>query len=258
MVAQFFSKLSQNYIELLKDDEYYDVTIEVGEDPNVKIFRAHMNILCYRSPYLRRALASNKKNNDNVLSHIKLPNVSPEIFQIILEYTYGGILSLDEKDTSDFIKVLATADILNPDSVTSHNIQLPRKIKIDENIEEVICSLIVNSGTEEIIGGYNPVIWESPQSACWCESSDSFIFSFKNKNNFKDAILSKIVYSEYALWFGSVAGPYFGSDIVIYSSKESADYNTIKYRKRRYEKMIRDCVGEFAIEDYEVFHLIKK
>ena len=81
---EFFSKLSQNYIELLEDDEYYDITIEVGEDTNVNIFRAHMNILCYRSPYLRRVLASNKKNNDNVLNHIKLPNISPEIFQIIL------------------------------------------------------------------------------------------------------------------------------------------------------------------------------
>ena len=85
MLKQFFTNLSQNYIEILKDDEYYDVTIEVGEDPNVKIFRAHMNILCYRSPYLRRTLVSNKKNNDNVLAHIKSSNISPEIFQIILE-----------------------------------------------------------------------------------------------------------------------------------------------------------------------------
>jgi len=85
MSTQFFSKLSQNFIELLEDDKHYDVTIEVGEDPNVKIFRAHRNILCYRSPYLRRALASNKKNNDGVLAHLKLPNVSPEIFQIILK-----------------------------------------------------------------------------------------------------------------------------------------------------------------------------
>ena len=84
MPTEFFSKLSQNYIELLKDDEYYDITIEVGEDPNVKIFCAHMNILCYRSPYLRRTLASNKKNNDNALTHIKLSNILPEIFQIIL------------------------------------------------------------------------------------------------------------------------------------------------------------------------------
>ena len=85
MTTQFFSKLSQNYIELLEDNEYYDITIEVGEDPNVKIFRAHMSILCYRSPYLRRTLASNQRNNDNILAHIKLPNISPEIFQIILK-----------------------------------------------------------------------------------------------------------------------------------------------------------------------------
>ncbi|POG62884.1 BTB/POZ protein [Rhizophagus irregularis DAOM 181602=DAOM 197198] len=113
MPTQFFSKLSQNYIELLKDDEYYDTTIEVGEDPNVKIFRTHMNILCYRSPYLRRALASKKRSNDNGLVHIKLSNISPEIFQIIIEYIYGGILSLEEQDTSDFFKVLAAADVLH-------------------------------------------------------------------------------------------------------------------------------------------------
>jgi hypothetical protein len=83
MSTQFLSKLSQNYIELLGDSEYYDITIEVGEDPNVKILRAHMNILCYRSPYLRRKLTSNKK--DNVLNHIKLSNISPEVFQIILK-----------------------------------------------------------------------------------------------------------------------------------------------------------------------------
>ncbi|GBC29173.2 BTB/POZ protein [Rhizophagus irregularis DAOM 181602=DAOM 197198] len=44
--------------------------------------------------------------------HIKLSNTSPETFQIILEYIYGGILSLDKKDTSD-LEVLATADKLN-------------------------------------------------------------------------------------------------------------------------------------------------
>ncbi len=83
MSKQFFPSLSQNYIEILEDDEYYDITIEVGEDPNVKIFRAHMIILYYRSPFFRRTLASNKKNDDGVLAHIKLSNISPEIFQII-------------------------------------------------------------------------------------------------------------------------------------------------------------------------------
>ena len=84
MSTQFFSRLSQNYIEILKDDEFYDITIEVGEDSNVKIFRAHMLILCYRSPFLRRTLSSNKKNtNNDILAHIKLPNISPEIFKVL-------------------------------------------------------------------------------------------------------------------------------------------------------------------------------
>src|SRR4051794_5635962 len=85
MLEQFFPKLSKNYIEILEDDEYYDITIEVGKDPNVKIFRAHMVILCYRSPFLRRTLASIKKNNNGILAHIKLPDISLETFQFILK-----------------------------------------------------------------------------------------------------------------------------------------------------------------------------
>jgi hypothetical protein len=58
MSIQFFTKLSQNYIEILEDNEYYDAIIEVGKDPSVKIFRAQMIILvCHRSPFLWRTLA---------------------------------------------------------------------------------------------------------------------------------------------------------------------------------------------------------
>ena len=84
MVDKFLPKLSQNLLEMLDDDEYYDVTIEVGNDPYVKIFRAHLNILNYRSPYLRRILSTNKKKNDGTLVHIKLKNILPEIFHVIL------------------------------------------------------------------------------------------------------------------------------------------------------------------------------
>ena len=79
---KLLQKLSQNLLEILEDDEYYDIKIEVGKDPYVKVFRAHMVILCYRSPYLRRILST--RNNDGNLAHIKLPNISPETFQMIL------------------------------------------------------------------------------------------------------------------------------------------------------------------------------
>jgi hypothetical protein len=80
---KFLSKLAKNFLEILDDEEYYDITIEVGNDPNVKIFRAHMVVLKYRSPYFRELLSTNKKT-DGTLANIKLPNILPETFQIVL------------------------------------------------------------------------------------------------------------------------------------------------------------------------------
>ena len=85
MTDKFLPKLSQNLLEILEDDKYYDINIEVGNDPHIKTFHAHMVILNYRSPYLRRILSTNeKKNNEGILTHIKLPNILPEIFHVIL------------------------------------------------------------------------------------------------------------------------------------------------------------------------------
>ncbi|GBB91082.1 hypothetical protein RclHR1_01820014 [Rhizophagus clarus] len=106
----FLPKLSQNFLEILDDHEYYDVTIEVGSDPTVKIFRTHKVILCYRSPYLRRILSTN--NSTETLLHIKLSNISPEIFQIILNYIYGGKLTLKGYNISDIIEILDVANKL--------------------------------------------------------------------------------------------------------------------------------------------------
>ena len=86
MTDKLLTKLSQNFLEILNDEEYYDITIEVGDDPHVKVFRAHMVILNYRSPCLRRILSTNKKKNDGTLAHIKLPNFLPETFHVILRF----------------------------------------------------------------------------------------------------------------------------------------------------------------------------
>jgi len=56
----------------------------VGEEPNIKEFRAHSNILRARSPYFKIALSSDwvKKENDVIL--FTKPNISPTVFGIIL------------------------------------------------------------------------------------------------------------------------------------------------------------------------------
>ncbi|GES83786.1 carbohydrate-binding module family 13 protein [Rhizophagus clarus] len=72
-----------------------------------------MVILSYRSPYLRRILSTNKKENNENLVHIKLPNISPNIFEIILRYIYGGKITLEKCDASDIIKILIAAGELS-------------------------------------------------------------------------------------------------------------------------------------------------
>ncbi|RGB27275.1 hypothetical protein C1646_799178, partial [Rhizophagus diaphanus] len=116
-------------------------------------------------------------------------------------------------------------------------------------------TLIKVKETEEILGGYNPLKWES--SFSWGKSKDSFIFSFKN-NNAKDVIISNIVNTEYAFFNSPFNGPYFGKDLVIrspYSKNEV--YSDIYCTKNSYEKKIRDTEDQFFIEDYEVFQITK-
>ncbi|RGB25090.1 hypothetical protein C1646_747508 [Rhizophagus diaphanus] len=108
-------------------------------------------------------------------------------------------------------------------------------------------------GTEEILGGYNPLKWES--SGGWIKNRDCFIFSFKN-NNAKNAIISNIENTNYALLYGYATGPYFG-DIAISASYDCMNYNFISYGKNYYEKRIKDSDGEFTMEDYEVFQIIR-
>jgi hypothetical protein len=111
--------------------------------------------------------------------------------------------------------------------------------------------------SEEIIGGYNPLKWESSQT--WGETRDSFIFSFKSKdNNYRDSVISNVKYPNNALLFSTTAGPYFGNDIVIFTADEYSNYNKIHHKKVYYEKKIRDFEGKFAIEDYEVFQTVKR
>ncbi|EXX68511.1 hypothetical protein GLOIN_2v1779084 [Rhizophagus irregularis DAOM 181602=DAOM 197198] len=484
MSKQFFPNLSQNYIEILEDDEYYDITIEVGEDPNVKIFRSHMIILRYRSPFLRRTLSSNKKSDDSDLTHIKLSNISPETFQIILKYIYGGIISFNEQEPSEILRILIAADqlhlqelvdylqeyliknkvewmeqhfeliyqtgfqsnsllnlqnfctsimaksphkifnsfdftslsekslislikkddlqmkeieiwdhvlrwglekksknstllpdpttwsdddfkmmentlkqclplirffslsseefiqkihpykklfkhqlyeellnsYLNPNSKPNDNILLPRNRIINGIIDLKIVNLNIVSlisrwidkidiksnytytrelylpyefklllrgsrdgftpkkfhelcndklytvtfikikETEEIIGGYNPLKWESHNSGKWGEAKDSFIFSFKSKNNFKDPILSYVKQINRALYYSNKFGPTFGDDIELFINEDNElkEYDRCRCVHKHYEKKIRDTGDFFSIEDYEVFQILNR
>ncbi len=113
-------------------------------------------------------------------------------------------------------------------------------------------------GTEEILGGYNPLIWQS--TGPHGQTKDSFIFSFKNKDYFfKDAVLSNVNITDGAICYRNDFGPCFNLDLYI-RSYETNDYDVdvVYCKKQNYEKKIRDTEDIFFIEDYEVFQIIKR
>ena len=109
--------------------------------------------------------------------------------------------------------------------------------------------------TEEILGGYNPIIWKYSGHGEWGKTKDSFIFSFKL--NVKNAIISSVKNANYAIFNNNKCGPYFGSDIIIQAKDESTDYDRIRCRNSYYEKRLRDTEDTSSIDDYEVFQVIE-
>jgi len=84
---KYISKLVNDLSDLLNESNFYDVEIRVGEDDNVKTFKAHSIILKARSSYFKTALSNNwikkSEDNDNIILFEK-KNISPKIFEVLL------------------------------------------------------------------------------------------------------------------------------------------------------------------------------
>ncbi|RHZ61183.1 hypothetical protein Glove_349g86 [Diversispora epigaea] len=116
MSLKFCDKLSQNYIELLNDKDDYNVIIEVINQE--KTFKAHSNILKYRSSYFRKELENIRPNKNNIKIIIK-QNISAQIFDVILKYIYGGIVNLENVETRFIYDLMLIANELEFEELTT-------------------------------------------------------------------------------------------------------------------------------------------
>ncbi|CAB4411622.1 unnamed protein product [Rhizophagus irregularis] len=226
---KFLPKLSQNLLEILNDEEYYDVTIEVGNDPYIKIFRAHIVILNYRSPHLRRILSTNEKKNDGTLTHIKLPNVSPEIFQIILRYIYGGKISLEECDPSDIIKILNAANELSLQELVTYSqtFLIENKVNwIEENINFVYQTSFENDSFLELQKYCTNLVSEEPdkvfKSSSFSSIPEKLLISLIQNDHL---LMDEIQIWDHVIEWGVAQNPELSSNFTNYSKD---DFKTLK------------------------------
>ncbi|CAB4385827.1 unnamed protein product [Rhizophagus irregularis] len=112
MTSFFYSNLSKDFSLILNEADDYNVIIKVGEEENIKEFRAHSVILRARSPYFKGALSSNwiTKQNDMIL--FNKTNITPNVFELILKYIYIGELDLTEQSDKDILYKILERDEL--------------------------------------------------------------------------------------------------------------------------------------------------
>ena len=85
MTTELLLCLSKDLLKLFESSTTCDVSIMVGEAPNIETFKAHSVILTSRSPYFATALSSNwvKKEDDIII--LTKPNITPKVFEILLK-----------------------------------------------------------------------------------------------------------------------------------------------------------------------------
>ncbi|RIB22187.1 hypothetical protein C2G38_2033783 [Gigaspora rosea] len=119
MTINFFEQLASNLNELLKNSNEYNVIIEVGKGPDIQAFKVHSIILNSRCLYFKDKLDTITYNGNNVKT-IKQPNLSIEVFDIIIKYIYRGTISLENINASVIFELLIVSNEFRLDVLIKH------------------------------------------------------------------------------------------------------------------------------------------
>ncbi|RGB41568.1 hypothetical protein C1646_739044 [Rhizophagus diaphanus] len=126
MTIKFLTNLSSDFSYLLEKPCYNsDVTIEVmGEnDSNIKIFNAHSIILYARSEYFKQIITQTRENISKInlsMVILRVTNITPNVFSMILRYMYTGIMDLGSTSGEDTFGLLIASSKLNFPEVVAY------------------------------------------------------------------------------------------------------------------------------------------
>jgi hypothetical protein len=119
--------------------------------------------------------------------------------------------------------------------------------KCDNKGASITIAKITNS--EQIVGGYNPLVWDSSQS--YKSTADCFIFSFANRTNLQTAKVGYSKSDQDSIACYSEHGPVFGR-----GNDLRCDCSNWYGYPNSYPNI--NIPVKFTTEDYEVFQVTKK
>ncbi|KAG9300219.1 hypothetical protein G9A89_002665 [Geosiphon pyriformis] len=112
--------LSHNFGSILNNQIASDVRIVVGDGSNPRTFHVHSLILAARSSYFAVALSNYWVKRENNIIIFSKPNISPQIFEVIIRYIYLGEISLNKYGIPIILGLLIAADELLLENLINH------------------------------------------------------------------------------------------------------------------------------------------
>ncbi|RGB29047.1 hypothetical protein C1646_818741 [Rhizophagus diaphanus] len=112
MTYNFEFDLSEAFGQLLKIETDYNVIIHIGKEPNFKEFHAHSCILRCRSEYFNKTLSTENIEKKDGKYIIKILNISPQAFDVILKYFYTDKIDITNKTGTELLNFMIASDEL--------------------------------------------------------------------------------------------------------------------------------------------------
>ncbi|RHZ86307.1 hypothetical protein Glove_52g175 [Diversispora epigaea] len=240
MSFKFFDKLSQDFSELLNDKKDYNVVIKVGKEGNRKSFTAHSVVLRYRSSYFDRELENATMNIINHVKTIIKPNISAQIFEIILKYIYGGIVDVKNSDTKTIYKLMFLAKELELKelSVKLESYLIESKASwLKTHVSFVYHSIFDNSEFKGLKKFYSDMIEKHPnlifESEDFTSLQESALVSILQRDDLK---VEEIKIWDYAIKWGIAQNPTLPTNLEEWSNE---NFKALKITLQRCLPLIR-------------------
>ncbi|CAB4407748.1 unnamed protein product [Rhizophagus irregularis] len=290
MATQFLPHLSQDFTKLLESKKKHDVIIKVDKSNNEKTFCAHSIILETRSVYFENVFSNKQFREENNIFILEFPDLSSDIFDILIRYIYGGIINLDNKKASDILNLLTACgrfklkelyDYVQQDLIEHHHDWLFQNLFLVQKIS------FKNSDFTKLQNYWTTTICEQPEilfnatdftsvdkeallSICKEENScmeenelwDHIIRWGKAQNTELSEEINnwtpKIILSRIQNYDNAInqygGGPNFNDLQLTWTFNVD---NGATYNKKAYNKKIHN-EGSFIVSEYEVFGITRK
>ncbi|RHZ86041.1 hypothetical protein Glove_55g63 [Diversispora epigaea] len=253
MSLKFFDKLSQDFSKLLNDKKQYNVVIEVDKGENMKSFTAHSVVLCYRSSYFDKEL-EDAAMNENHIKTIIIPNISAQIFEIVLKYIYGGIVNIENEETETIYKLMIVANELNMDelSIKLENYLIESKASWLRTHFSLVYRLIFASNEFKCLKQfYNDIIVKHPnlifESEDFTSLEETALVSLLKRD---DLQIKEIEIWDYVIKWGIAQNPTLPTNLEEWPKE---NFMTLKTTLRQCLPLIR----YFHISDKDIWRNVK-